>query len=147
MRKFCSILICAIVCLLVWSGVKWHQNRAVPAMAAGDGVQEFYDREENIRAARKIGGFEGVTDAAVLNRNGKILAGVMAEEGNEEQLYQWVTASVAESFPNAEQIAVSINSAAAIDVLELSYYLGGGINGRAAEQRFEQLFRRAAGAE
>lgn len=144
MRNF--VLLFLLVGVLGWYGVKvtdiLRNEVAVTTSADGRPTEEFYDRQNNGDAVRRIGEIPGVSAAAVLNRGEDILVGITTAENAPSDLEALVSAVIAEEFGENVNLALAVGGGAASDIMELSYYLNQGISVAASDRRFDSLFRR-----
>ncbi len=94
----------------------------------------------HLEAARRISALDNVKDAAVLSCEGKVLAGVRAEEGGDaDTIRKKAEAVLEESFPRAELCRLFVGDEAAEDVVELSLYVDSGMSRKTLRKRFEFL--------
>ncbi len=126
MKKF-FVIICAALFLSA-------------AIIYGESGTERYNSEENMRAVRSISCLEGVCEVAVLSRGDGVLAGILLDKKElSETIYNEAMRLISESFPKMEKIVLEIESDKALDIIELSYYIGTDLKDAVLIQRFNYL--------
>ncbi len=93
---------------------------------------------KNLYVVREIATLNGVKEVAVLNKKNKILVGILTDNieiSTKEQTQNIVK----KNFPRFSKYAISINDDLAIDIIELSYYLGAKSDRKILEKRFNFL--------
>ena len=103
--------------------------------------REMSNDKRSLETVCRISEISDVCDAAVLHRNKTVLAAVLFESptGNEEEIKLLTTRLLKESFPDADNIFVAVDDGAAVDILELAYYIDTDISDVKLIQRFNHL--------
>lgn len=110
------------------------------AVIYGESGTERYNSEKNMHAVRSISMLEGVCEVAVLSRGDGVLAGILLDKKElGETIYNEAIKIISESFPEAEKIVLEIETDKALDIIELSYYIGTDLKDAVLVQRFNYL--------
>ncbi len=108
----------------------------------GENGTERYNDERNMQTVRSISKLEGVSEVALLSRNKTVLAGILIDKKEmAEAIYNEAFTMVSEKFPDAKKIVLEIDSDKALDIIELSYYIGGDLKDRILVKRFNYLIQ------
>lgn len=106
----------------------------------GEMGTERYNNEKNLHVVRKISKLEGVCEVAVLNRGKGVLVGIrLDEETKYDMIYNETMRIISDEFPKSKKVMLEIETDKALDIIELSYYIGTDIKNRVLTQRFNQL--------
>lgn len=133
MKKFLIAAVCTAVC-------------AVCAAAAPNAAERYSDRRSRdaVRAVAELGSVEC---AAVLSRDGEILAGIILEEGTNDEARSAAVLNaervLAVKFPFAHSVFAEADSDLAFDIIELSFFLDSDMDKKILSRRFDTLAKRA----
>ena len=132
------IVLFAVVTIII-RGISIQKATAV-FDAETNHASEKFNSGKNLNAARQISIIEGVQEAAVLSRNGNVIAGVIIKNGEtgNEQLNK-IENILRQTFGKNASIKIALNSEKAYDVIELSYYISSNISNRKLIRRFNYL--------
>ena len=108
--------------------------------AMGGMERPWGNKERNIQATQEISKVAGIRKIAVLSRNGFVLVGIETLEGADKMLIKKHTESALRKyFSGCERCLLGIDNFWADSVLELPFYIDGGMNRKILEKRFEYL--------
>lgn len=114
----------------------------ISACAANWYDQERGNDKAHIDVARQISSLEGVDSAAVISRDGYVLAGiVLIPEADGEYVGGWAEELLKTTFPKAKEIRVFMGDKNALDVVELSFCMDTDIKEDMLIQRFDFLMK------
>lgn len=110
------------------------------AIIYGESGTVRYNSDKNMNTVRSISGIEGVCEVAVLSRGNSVLAGILLDKKEfDETIYNEAMRIISESFPETEKIVLEIETDKALDIIELSYYIGTDLKDAVLVQRFNYL--------
>lgn len=118
------------------------------AVCVSVGAAKWYDEERgndraHINVARQISSLEGVDSAAVISRDGRVLAGIiLLPDADEKYVGKWTEELLKTTFPKAKEIKVFMGDKNARDVVELSFCMESDIKEDMLIQRFDFLMRK-----
>ena len=93
-----------------------------------------------MRAVRSISRLEGVREVALLSRGDGVLAGILLDKKEQhETVYNEAMRLISQNFPQTEKIVLEIETDKALDIIELSYYIGTDLKDTVLIQRFNYL--------
>lgn len=125
-RIFLTVFIFITLCLTV-QGAKWYD-------------EERGNDKAHIDVARQISSLEGVDSAAVISREGSVLAGIiLLNDADEGYVGQWAEEMLKTTFPQAKEFKVFMGDENASDVVELSFCVETDINKKLLMKRFDFL--------
>ena len=96
--------------------------------------------EQSIMAAQAMSHIEGIKRLAVLSRDNMVLVGAETLEGaNRSVIKNRIGQMVKEYFPEYGRCLLGVDNHWSESVLELPFYIDGGMNRKVLEKRFEYL--------
>ena len=138
-KRYIYIIVLFAVVTIILRGIAIQKASAV-FNAETSRTSEKFNSGKNLNAARQISIIDGVQEAAVLSRNGNIIAGIIIKNGEtgNEQLNK-IENILRQTFGKNASIKIALNSEKAYDVIELSYYISSNISSRKLIRRFNYL--------
>lgn len=125
-RIFLTIFVFIMLCLTVQAAKKYDEERG--------------NDKVHIAAARQISALDGVDGAAVLSREGRVLAGVtLLTDADGEYINEKAGEILKKAFPKAEEFSLFTGDANARKVVELSLCLDTDMKKKLLKQRFDFL--------
>ena len=138
-KRYIYVLVFFAAALLILKSIAMQRTTTV-FDAETSHASEKFNSGKNLNAARQISTIEGVQEAAVLSRNGKVIAGVIIKncEIGKEQLGK-IENILKKTFGKNASIKIALNNEKAYDIIELSYYINSNISNRKLIRRFNYL--------
>ncbi len=130
MKKFYLIMVAFAFIIILFSEKGANVNSS--------GGSERFNDSESMNAAREIATINGVTEVAVLQRSGRIIAGILSE-GDAHLTKMSAEKILKKRFPNAVSRAAFVEDDEALDIIELSYYIDSGVERKILKKRFNYL--------
>ncbi len=98
------------------------------------------NNERNIQAAQAMSRIAGIHRLAVLSHGDAVLVGVETLEGaNRNEIKSRIGQMVKDYFPGYSRCLLGVDNLWAESVLEMPFYIDGGMNRKVIEKRFEYL--------
>lgn len=128
-RKFLPIFVLLALCISV-GAAKWYD-------------EERGNDKAHISVARQISALEGVDSAAVISRDGRVLAGIiLMPDADEGYIGGWAEEMLKTTFPKAKEIRVFMGDKNARDVVELSFCMDSSVEEDMLIKRFDFLLKK-----
>lgn len=132
-------LIFAVIMLFVFMS-----NRAnVNVFKEDIGFEERFNDRQIMDAVKSVSEIAGVTEVAILSQNGKILAGILAENTEDSQYIVLEAEEIIKKrFPGVVSRKVFAEDDTALDIIELSYYVESDLEPEILRRRFDYLMHK-----
>ena len=112
----------------------------VVVKANDETVRLLGNSQQNIQVTKEISKIAGISKVAVLSHGDTVLLGIKSFEGTDvKMIKKRVRMSVSKGFPKHKRCLIGVDSEWADAVLELPFYIDGGMNNKLTEKRFWYL--------